>query len=79
MVRGAGGKLRERHTVRAVMLDQPKHPDAEALPHPTERHGGEHGIPPNLPDEQPTGTPSDDRHQTEITPTKDQNGRHADE
>jgi hypothetical protein len=53
------------------MSEQPKHPPAEHLPAPDGRHGGEHGIPPGLTEETPTGFPTDDRHESEVTPAKD--------
>ena len=58
------------------MPEQPKHPDAQDLPHPTERHGGEHGIPSQVSDDQPTGNPTSDRHETEVAPAKPQAGPH---
>ncbi len=59
------------------MPEQPKHPDAADLPHPSERHGGEHGVIQQSPDDKPTGLPSHDRHETEATPGKDHDGSHS--
>ena len=55
------------------MDNKPKQPDE--LPQagsidPEAATHAEHGIPPAVHDEEPTGLPTSDRHHNEVTPTK---------
>ena len=55
------------------MENKPKQPDAlppEGSIDPETPEHTEHGIPPDAQGEEPTGWPTSDRHQNEVTPTK---------
>ena len=57
----------------APMENKAKQPDPLPPPGGTSPEPGghtEHGIPPAVHDEEPTGLPSSDRHHNEVTPTK---------
>jgi hypothetical protein len=56
------------------MENKPKQPTEPTPQDGTSPMGGDHvekGIPPAAHDDEPTGLPSSDRHQTEVTPTKE--------
>jgi GMP synthase-like glutamine amidotransferase len=66
-------ELQEALTVLPDMENKPKQPDelpADGSISSESAEHVEHGIPPAVHDDEPTGLPNSDRHHGEVTPTK---------